>query len=674
MDLYYEISGNQIDGARDYQEDAFLTTYLDDIDGKPKASALVIMADGMGGHAAGNIASNLVVSTFNKSFTGEFGKRDVATILRSCLDSANNALKESISETPALDGMGCTMVTAAVTQGKVWWVSVGDSHLYLIRDRELDKRNEDHSYGGYLDRMKAQGMDIEPEPGLSRNMLMSAMTGDEIAEIDCPDQPLELKPGDRLVIASDGLDTLSEGSILQFSAWASSSKECVDALLKAVEDANKPRQDNTTVIVVDVLEREAAAAPPPPAPPPQQERDDMEATQPALKAAEPDAVIPDLTQPDLSTTIIDEEPAAKGRGKGLLLVLVAVVVIAALGAGAWFYLTQMSSPNVVVVDAGGDDVDDDGETDVGTDVGDDGVEDTDMDTGEDDDTDSGTDDVDASGTDTDVTDTTDTGTDTDTDTVDTDTTDTDTSAAPEREFADALSAGGTAPAMVRVPGGKFLMGATGFNANQNELPQHEVVVLPFAISKHEITIAEYLRFATATGRKAPATQGRNQDTYPVVFVSWEDALAYTKWLSEQTGHKYRLPSEAEWEYAARGGAATVYWWGNDLGEDNAHCADCESGLDARSPTKIGRFESNGFGLYDTAGNVQEWVHDCYKNTYHGAPNDGSVWEHGECTYRVTRGGAYDTPGSSLRPSSRSKRRPTTPYDSVGIRIVRDLDI
>ena len=272
MELYFEIAGNQIDGARDYQEDAFLTTYLDDGGGGgANSSALVVMADGMGGHAAGNIASNLVVSTFNKMFTGEFGKQDVSSILRGSLDRANGALRESIKETPALDGMGCTMVTAALTQSKVWWVSVGDSHLYLIRDRELIKKNEDHSYGGYLDRMKSQGMDIEPEPGLSRNMLMSAMTGDEVAEMDCPDQPLELQSGARLVVASDGLDTLSEGAILQFSAWASTSKECVDALLKAVEDAAKPRQDNTTVIVVDVMERAAApveAPPPEPEPEP----------------------------------------------------------------------------------------------------------------------------------------------------------------------------------------------------------------------------------------------------------------------------------------------------------------------------------------------------------------------------------------------------------------------
>ena len=129
MELVFEISGDQIDGARDYQEDAFLVTYLDDDEGGDgKSSALVIMADGMGGHAAGNIASNLVVSTFNKAFTGDFGKDVTPEVLRVALAKANAALTESIRETPALDGMGCTMVTAVFSKGKVFWISVGDSH------------------------------------------------------------------------------------------------------------------------------------------------------------------------------------------------------------------------------------------------------------------------------------------------------------------------------------------------------------------------------------------------------------------------------------------------------------------------------------------------------------------------------------------------------------------
>ncbi|MFT5393331.1 MAG: serine/threonine protein phosphatase PrpC, partial [Gammaproteobacteria bacterium] len=280
MDLYFEIAGGQIDGARDYQEDAYLTTYVDDDQGGHKSAALVIMADGMGGHAAGNIASNLVVQTFNQTFSNSFGKQDVSGLLRDALIKANNGLSESIRETPALDGMGCTMVAAALCKGKVWWSSVGDSHLYILRDRELHKKNEDHSYGGYLDRMAAQGMDVEPEPGLSRNMLMSAMTGEDIAEIDCPAEPLQLLSGDRLVVASDGLDTLGTGTIIQMSAWSSTPKECVDALLNAVEDAGKPRQDNTTVVVIDVMESAVPVLAPPPPAPARSREPDPDATQP----------------------------------------------------------------------------------------------------------------------------------------------------------------------------------------------------------------------------------------------------------------------------------------------------------------------------------------------------------------------------------------------------------
>ena len=424
-------------------------------------------------------------------------------------------------------------------------------------------------------------------------------------------------------------------------------------MLKAVEDANKPRQDNTTVLVVDVMERGA----PEPSPPP---RDPADVTQPVDKAADTDVAIPDLTtQADVTTTFIDEDVEPKGSKKGLIIGLLVVILLALLGGGAWFYLTQMSSPTVVSDDADGVVIDANDDDDEVADTEDDAAAtdeiaddtSTDGDAADDD----ASDDDDGTGSDTDATDT--------------------ASVNPaDREFTDALASGGTAPRMIRIPGGKFLMGARGFNANQNELPQHDVVVLPFAVSKYEISISEYEQFAKVSGRALPKDLGRNKDTYPVVFVTWEDALAYTKWLSEQTGEKYRLPSEGEWEYAARAGGATLYYWGNELGEENAHCADCESGLDARSPTKFGRFEPNAFGLHDMAGNVQEWVHDCYKNTYYGAPNDASVWEHGECTYRVTRGGAFDTPGTSIRASARNKRRPTTPYDSVGIRLVRDLNI
>ena len=264
-----------------------------------------------------------MVSTFNKNFTGKFGRESVSDVLRESLLKGNDALSESIKETPALEGMGCTMVTAAFNRGKVFWVSVGDSHLYLIRDRELVKRNEDHSYGGYLDRMKAQGVEVDAEAGLSRNMLMSAMTGDEIAEIDCPDDGLQLLPGDRVVVASDGLDTLTEARIIQTSSWHKAPKDCVQALLNAVDEEKKPRQDNTTVVVVDVHQQAAAPLPAGPA-----------IDEPAKAAA-----APRMAPAENFEQGYERDSASRGRGKSVLAgLVVGLFVLIGVGAGYWFMI------------------------------------------------------------------------------------------------------------------------------------------------------------------------------------------------------------------------------------------------------------------------------------------------------------------------------------------------
>ncbi len=641
MELVLEIAGDQIDGARDYQEDAFLITYLDDDVGDSKSSALVIMADGMGGHAAGNIASNLVVSTFNKSFTGGFGREEAPITLRGSLEKANDALRESIKETPALDGMGCTMVTAAITKSRVFWVSVGDSHLYIIRDHELFKKNEDHSYGGYLDRMKEQGMEVEAEAGLSRNMLMSAMTGDEIPEIDCPSKGFQLLPGDRVVVASDGLDTLSQGTILQTSLWSSSAKECVQALLAAVDEAKKPRQDNTTVIVCDVAQRDA-----PPVAPPAPTSGGMGDTQPMDTVA----LNNDLARERDSAVVLpepEEEPVRGGKGK---VVAIAVVLLAAVGAGAWYMLGGQSAPPPSVfpdpqpptvattpdpTPAGGGQSASTGEPSGGE--------------------------VIASGTEPTA--------------EDPQTTEPETappgSAAPA-EFRDKLRSGGEGPTMVSVPAGTFEMGSSGLSVKADERPRHEVDVPAFAIGKYEITFAEYERFARATGRKRPDSGSLDKDTHAAFLVSWDDAYAYTQWLSEQTGERYRLPSEAEWEYAASTGKSSPFAWGFEIGENNAHCFDCGTGLNPRQTTRVGRFPANDFGLHDAAGNVAEWVHDCYHPNYEGAPGDGGVWEGGDCSNRVVRGGAYTNTAQSIRPASREKYPSQRGYDSIGFRVARDL--
>ncbi len=226
--------------------------------------------------------------------------------------------------------------------------------------------------------------------------------------------------------------------------------------------------------------------------------------------------------------------------------------------------------------------------------------------------------------------------------------------------------------MVKIPGGSFQMGGAASALSPDERPRRMVTVKPFAMSKYEITFAQYDLFAKATRRKRPDGKDWDRATHPVVNVSWDDAYQYTLWLSKQTGRKYRLPTEAEWEYAARAGTKTTYWWGYRIGKENAHCFDCKSGLHPRKPAKVGLFKPNPVGVYDSAGNVWEWVHDCYHPNYRGAPDDGSLWEGGDCTRRVARGGSYSSASTSLRSAKREKFVSDKGYDDVGIRLVREL--
>jgi protein phosphatase len=254
MSVEFEIASDQFDGARDYQEDTYMVTELGQAE-NGKICALAILADGMGGHTAGNVASSIAVAVFNKSFQSSFPPKEVEAALTDALNLSNEKIRTSVKEKTALRGMGCTMVTAYLEGDDLYWVSVGDSHLYLIRERELIKPNANHSYGAYLDMMKEQGMEIEEQVGMSRNMLMSAMTGEEISSIDISETPIKVRPGDRVIVASDGLDVLGTGAIIQYSSWSATARECVYALLKAVEDANKINQDNTTLIVIDIKEK-----------------------------------------------------------------------------------------------------------------------------------------------------------------------------------------------------------------------------------------------------------------------------------------------------------------------------------------------------------------------------------------------------------------------------------
>ena len=636
MALEFELAGSQIDGARDYQEDAFLITHLTDADGKP--SALVVIADGMGGHAAGNVASNMAVQAFNKHVSANYPTENIGEVLEQAVVKANDSIKETVAETPALAGMGCTMVAAILEEGKMWWASVGDSHCYLIREREITKKNADHSYGGFLDRMEADGTPVEPEPGLSRNMLMSAITGEDINEIDVPTEPLELLANDRIVLCSDGLDTLSSGKIIQYADWSESPKECADALMEAVEEANMPRQDNTTAVVLQVRDN-AAAEPAVEEAPAEDPLDSTAEIAVADIAAENE--VSTVEEPDAPAAAPVQEPDTydEPKSKTGLFIGIAAAVVIIIGAGAFFAMGgKKSAPEPEMV-----------------------AEETEMVSEEDEATDA-VEEVTAVAEET----TTETAAKT-TETAAPAETETKT-ATDGKTFQDSLKSGGKGPVMVWIPAGDFTMGS---NKKAEERPKHTVSIRKFAVSEKEITIAEYTAYANATGAKIPRTKGMG-DNFPVFNVSWDDAYNYAKWLSKETGEKYRLLSESEWEYAASGGKKSSFWWGYDMEPDKAHCfLGCNQELNTSIPMKTGSFGANQFGLYDTSGNVAEWVHDCWHENYKSAPSDESVWEGGDCTQRVVRGGAFISPEQSLRTASRDKFKSNSVYEHIGIRVARE---
>ena len=229
------------------------------------------------------------------------------------------------------------------------------------------------------------------------------------------------------------------------------------------------------------------------------------------------------------------------------------------------------------------------------------------------------------------------------------------------------------PEMVVVPAGSYMMGSPASEAGRFdvEVPVHQVTISqPFAVGVYEVTREEFGRFVRATGYstgdrcltgedgKVEERSGRGWrnpgyrqgEREPVVCVSWEDAQAYMRWLSKETGELYRLLSEAEWEYVARGGTNTARYWGESEAEQcrYANGADASTGFEwavschdgyART-APVGIYVANAFGLHDVLGNVWEWTQDCWNASYEGAPSDGQAWERGDCRVRVLRGGSW----------------------------------
>ena len=232
------------------------------------------------------------------------------------------------------------------------------------------------------------------------------------------------------------------------------------------------------------------------------------------------------------------------------------------------------------------------------------------------------------------------------------------------------------PEMVVIPAGSFLMGSPPdpeqdpfSNAKpvkigeDNEKPQHRVNIQSFAIGKYEVTQEQW---HAVMGDNPSKNKGR---TLPVENVSWGDAQSFVQKLSRKTGKKYRLPSEAEWEYSVRGGSTTTYPWGNSDAE--LHVYAWFNAI-ANATNHVGLKKPNQFGLYDMLGNVWEWTQDCWNANYNGSPTDGSAWVNGNCSLRVLRGGSWLYLPLDLRSASRNRSAIAGRLSSNGFRVAKDL--
>ena len=276
------------------------------------------------------------------------------------------------------------------------------------------------------------------------------------------------------------------------------------------------------------------------------------------------------------------------------------------------------------------------------------------------------------------------------------------------------------PEMVMIPAGTFLMGSSAAETTRDleslppsettlaqrftarEHPQHSVSIgRPFGLGKYLVTRGEFAAFVRETGystsggctlfanhryqRRAEAgwqNPGITQtDRDPVVCVNWQDAKAYVAWLNgklrggvpREGDGPYRLPSEAEWEYAARAGTQTARWWGDAVGSERANCDGCGSQRDKQQTTPVGSFPLNPFGLSDMLGNVWEWTGDCWNETYAGAPADGRTWDTGKCESRALRGGAFANLPWLLRSATRTTPDPPLlRANFIGFRVVKEL--
>ena len=262
FDPHYDVSTAQSQGARERQEDAVAVSC-------PQGAefGFAVVSDGMGGHAAGDLASRIIVSEIFAELTLRGRKTltapdELSELLKDSVETANSSLQAQIEAYPDQEGMGGTVVATSIVDGGLQWVSVGDSLLYLLRDGMLKRLNDDHSMGPQIDLMAKNGM-MDEETARThpqRNCLTSALTGKDIPELDCPERRMELEDGDIIVLASDGLQSVSEEDIASIVDEAAhrESRDIAAALIDAVAAAGEPDQDNTSVVVLRVYQPEPA--------------------------------------------------------------------------------------------------------------------------------------------------------------------------------------------------------------------------------------------------------------------------------------------------------------------------------------------------------------------------------------------------------------------------------
>ena len=219
-----------------------------------------------------------------------------------------------------------------------------------------------------------------------------------------------------------------------------------------------------------------------------------------------------------------------------------------------------------------------------------------------------------------------------------------------------------APETIPLRGGSFTMGS---NEENSEKPVHQVTIKPFAMGKFPVSVQEWNACAAA---KACGFVAAGKDDAPVTNISWSDAKQYVAWLAETTKKPYRLPTEAEWEYAARAGTQTKYWWGDQFQPGMVNCKNCSDIATAEQPIKVGSFKPNPFGLHDMGGGVDQWVEDCWHKNYQGAPADGSAWVEGDCASHVIRSGSWRNDSRYARPSNRDGYDTNVRYPTHGFRV------